>query len=168
MDNTNNNVVSTQQTLVRGPEGVHRDTLVLVARLKGRQVSSAGGDRIQIEERTPDQTIKISGFWPAMMYLDERYPEPPMFGASPLLSAVIRSLTEEVLSHMDNDLLDLMVSAPAGSRFIAGDRPTLVDVAAAVVAQGAVDHHAETTIDHWNTVHDHLVMLAATSRKAFA
>ena len=82
-------------------------------------------DEVAAVELT-DQKIRISGFWPAVLYICERYPQPELQPGDCIQRSLVRSLTAELLE----------LGAPTGAFAKAADknglildRPTLLDVA---------------------------------------
>lgn len=109
------------------------ELLELVARFKGRTTHIFQSNRLELVERN----LSIIGLWPAIEYLEERYPEPPIFPDTPPRRAIVRSIAAQALDATDTILPKLRESAGSGpkTRYLLSDEVTLLDLAVAVVAK---------------------------------
>lgn len=149
MDRDNNNIANFELISVRGPKTPARQVLVLTATMKGHNPRVVEADTLAIEERQPHGALSINGFWPAMEYLNSRYPYPPVYLGNVVQDALIRSIVSE-LEHKTDDVLETLKAGKAQSRdpFFIGLAPTLLDLAAAAYS----DLTDPFWINHFNTV----------------
>lgn len=114
-------------------EGPEVELLDLVTRYKGRNTQVRSGTRVELSDRN----LTIVGFWPAVLYLKERYPEPVVMPETPPQRAIIRSLVAQLFADPPTTLGLLGESYKKGphTAFMFSDEPTLLDFAIACVGQ---------------------------------
>ena len=108
-------------------KGNDKDARVLasIAHYKGQSVSveeMSGG-----HDGTPsvtDRNLTVEGFWPALEYLEERFPYPPILPELPVRRALVRSMVEGLRTDPDMVLLRL---SNHPTEFIVSDTPSLLD-----------------------------------------
>lgn len=109
--------------------------LDLVARYKGRSTKKSFYDLGQTE--LSDHNLSIVGFWPALEYLEARYPHPPVFLDTPVRCAIIRSLTEQMFTRPDKLLAAIRENTDKGlsTKYLVANVPTLLDFAVAHIGR---------------------------------
>lgn len=127
---------------IRGPKDPMRQLLTLVATFKGHSPRIADGEKLELEERQPHGALRIEGFWPAVEYLNDRYPYPPIYLGNVIQDSMIRSIVASLSTDTDNVLGTLKAGASQSrERFFIGSMPTLLDLAAV--------SYADLTDDFW-------------------
>ena len=120
MDHPANDVLGT--LTIAGPEP-QRQLLQLVGRAKGRQLDVQQDSSPWIEE----QGTTIKGLWPALMYLEERYPHPSLLPQMVTDRSIVRSVVDQ-LFEAPNDVLPSIVEHRKHPFFF-GDSYSLIDLA---------------------------------------
>lgn len=119
--------------IIKGPGNLTR-LLDLVARYKGRTTRTIQSAQVEITDRG----LSILGLWPAVEYLEERYPDPAIFPDTPARRAVVRSITTQLIETSDT-LAKVRNATHTGPRtkFLLTNDITLLDLAVAAVARSA-------------------------------
>jgi hypothetical protein len=112
-------------------ESYRVEFLRLVAATRNRQIDfteTEGAFSIQ------DRGTAITGFWPAISYLCERYPDPELLPGDCVQRALIRSLTEQLLTARTPT--DAFARVRDRASFLLGSTPSLIDLAYLAVTAG--------------------------------
>lgn len=131
-----NDVLGSLKIRCGGEDAARAAIVEQVARYKGRLTETAPGTELELQDRD----LVIRGFWPAIEYLEETYPFPPIFPDSSPRRAMVRSLTAQLLREPQLTLAALWAGMSRGepTRFIfSDDAPWLLDFAVAVVGAGS-------------------------------
>jgi hypothetical protein len=124
-----NSAMKHASLVVKGNEQEAR-VLSAIARYKGQSID------VEQAEGTPsvtDRNLTVEGFWPAVEYLEERFPYPPVLPELPVRRALVRSMVEGLRTYPDN-VLPRLLGHP--TEFIISDTPSLLDFVVYGVADG--------------------------------
>ena len=127
MDHENDGGSIAEVIAVTGPDSQQRDIIALVAAYKERRVTVRSGPGLLTEENRPGSRLAIAGFWPAIEYMEERFPYPTIYMETPIQRGILRSIVEQLFDD-PNGILDALKSGTPGT--LVHSVPTIVDFAA--------------------------------------